>query len=128
MIMLTIIELLQTFYKKNEIQYNDYKSSSYTARIRLKSNNKYKLQKENVIKNLYLKLEKGLSGLEFVESFYAKDYERYMEELSGILNNDEMGVSIEFFNDINEDSEESVDNFDENLSEYFPSFKITTII
>lgn len=108
--------MLQNFYKKNDVQYNDYKNSSYTARIRLKSSTSYKLQKESEIKALYKKLQDGMTGLEFVSSFYNRSYEIYMDELSEINDSEENDMSLWSLDFLSAITTGSENEFNENLS------------
>ena len=60
------------------MQLHDYIISNFTARIR--ANSKLcKLQKDNVVKTLYSKLERGMNGREFIETIYDINYEEYLQ-------------------------------------------------
>lgn len=45
---------------------------------------------------MYKKLQKGLSGIEFVETFYGLDFEKFLEEESTTLKDDH-ALDLNFF-------------------------------
>lgn len=88
-------ELLRDVYKKTQTQLGDYIKSNYTARIRENSKQR-KLIKDNVINSMYRKLSKGMSSIEFVETFCSLDFEKFLEEQSQNLR-DEQAVDLNHF-------------------------------
>ncbi|KAG5666523.1 hypothetical protein PVAND_014544 [Polypedilum vanderplanki] len=80
----TYLELkgvLLEFYEKMVFQLKDYINSDFQKKIRLSNKRTEKFQKEAVIKRLYSKLEKGMTGLQFVENVYSGDYEKLFKEV-----------------------------------------------
>ncbi|KAG5672038.1 hypothetical protein PVAND_002200 [Polypedilum vanderplanki] len=73
-----VIELLKNMTGKILKAYEDYKNSKFS--LTLKSRKRIKvLQKKNVIKSLYRKLDVGaINGLEFINTIYDGKYEEYL--------------------------------------------------
>lgn len=94
-------------WRKLDQQLDDYISSNFTAKIRTHAKLK-KMQKTTVLNALYLRLDKGMSGFDFVESVYDKKFETYIQENFREPENDEI-----LLQDL------GIENEEENSREYF---------
>lgn len=60
------------------MQLRDYINSNFTAKIRSSSKKLSSLQKVATVKRLYEKLNRGMTGLEFIEVIYNKNFEEFL--------------------------------------------------